>query len=307
LSIHLARALDLYAAPPVVALHHRWESADEPAAVAQARAEVARLSAGLSQKLLATPPAELRRLALAAARAEAAVARWQERVGERPAFDAALDADVAAAVEAVRAARTEQNVAIRERQKLLAIGNGIGLACLGIAGGMVTLAGLGPMDLAVAVAVVSAAGGPLTAGWLATQRCSLAARDVGVARSKWAAALEATGLGTMGELAARRLAVAAWERRCKEAEAAVEAARPHQRAWYRLAGPGVPPTSVNDVLARIDALRAALLRLLGALLAEQVEGQAMDILDEPEAPAAEPTWLDDALARLRGSKLRLWS
>ena len=275
--------------------------------MAEARAEVARLSAGLSQKLLATPPAELRRLALAAARAEAAVARWQERVGERPSFDAALDADVTTAVEAVRAARAEQNLAIRDRQRLLAIGNGIGLGCLAVAGGMVTLAGFGPMDMAVAVAVVSAAGGPMTAGWLATQRCSLAARDVGVARSRWAAALEATGLGTMGELAARRLAVAAWERRCQEAEAAAEAARPHQRAWYRVAGPGVPPTSIADVLARIEALRAALLRLLGLLLAEQVEGSAMEILDEPSPVVEAPSWLDDALARLRGSKLRLWS
>ena len=40
MSIPLARARDLYASPPVVALHHRWESADEPAAVAEARAEI---------------------------------------------------------------------------------------------------------------------------------------------------------------------------------------------------------------------------------------------------------------------------
>ena len=306
MSIHLARALDLYAAPPVVALHHRWESADEPAAVAEARADVARLSAGLSRKLLETPPGELRRLATAAARAEAAVARWQARVGDQPELDAALDTEVLSAVDAVRAARAEQNVAIRERQKLLAIGNGVGLACLGAAGVLITFAGFGPMDLPVAVAVVSAAGGPLTAGWLSTQRCSLAARDVGTARARWAKALEATGLGTMGELAARRVAVTAWERRCREAAAAVEAARPHQRAWYRLAGPGVPPTSVHDVLARIEALRAALLRLLGLLMAARVEASAMQILDET-APASEPTWLDDALARLRGSKLRLWS
>jgi hypothetical protein len=200
-------------------------------------------------------------------------------------------------------------VAFSDRQKMLAVGNGVGLACLGAAAALVELFGFGPMDLPVAVTIVSAAGGPLTAGWLSTQRCSLAARDVGVARARWTAALEATGLGTMGDLAARRVAVAAWERRGAEAKAAEEAARPHQRAWYRLAGPGVPPTTVNDVLGRIDALKAAMLRLFGALLAEQVEGSAMAVLDEGPADAAPeaPSWLDDALSRLRGSKLRLWS
>jgi hypothetical protein len=292
----------------VVALHHRWESADEPAAVVEARADVARLSAGLSRALLSTPPSELRRIATTAARAEAAVARWQARVGERPLLDPEADAEVLAAVDAVRSARTAQNEAIFERQKVLAIGNGAGLFCLGVAGVFVKLAGLGPMDLPVAVATVSAAVGPLTAGWLSTQRRSLAARDVFTARARWSAALETTGVSTMGDLAARRVAVAAWERRCEEAAAAVEAAKVHQRPWYLLAGPGVPPTSVDEVLGRIEELRGALLRLLGALLAEQVEAGAMEILDEP--PTAEPeapSWLDDALARLRGSKLRLWN
>jgi hypothetical protein len=116
-------------------------------------------------------------------------------------------------------------------------------------------------------------------------------------------------MGTMGELSARRVAVAAWERRCREAAAAVEAARPHQRQWYRLAGPGISPLDVDDVLARVEELRAALLRTFGLLLSERVEGSAMAVL----APAAEvaqpesaPTWLDDALSRLRGNKLRLW-
>ena len=299
----------------MLALHHLAESGPEPAsasaepsAVAEARAEVARREAGLSRALLATPPSELRRIAAAAARAEAAVARWQARVGERPALDADADAAVRQAVADVTTARADQNTALFERHKLLALGNVLGLTALGVAGGLVAL-GMPPMELPVAVAVVSAAGGPLTAGWLATQRCSLAARNVGTARGRWAAALEATGMASMGDLAARRVAVVAWERRCREAAAAVEAARPHQRAWYRLAGPGVSPDDVEEILGRIESLRLALLRLLGALLAERVEGSAMAVLApaaELAEPEAAPSWLDEALARLRGTKLRLW-
>ena len=295
----------------MLALHHLWESAEDPAAaaIAELRGEVARLEAGLSRALLSTPASEIRRVAAQAARAEAAVARWQARVGERPALDADADAAVLAAVAEVTAARADQNAALYERHKLLALGNALGLLALGVAGGMIGL-GAAPMDAPVAMAVVSAAGGPLTAGWLATQRCSLAARSVGSARARWAAALEATGMASMGDLAARRVAIAAWERRCREAAAAVEAARPHQRPWYRLAGPGVSPDDVGDVLARVEALRAALLRLFGLLLAERVEGSAMAVLAPPAEvaqPEASPTWLDDALTRLRGTKLRLWS
>lgn len=294
----------------MLALHHSWESDDESSstAVSDARAEVARLEAGLSRALLSTPPSELRRVASAAARAEAAVARWQARVGERPALDPSADAGVVAAVAAVTAARADQNAALYERHKLLAIGNGVGLLALGAAAALVSI-GVAPMELPVAATVMSAAAGPLTAGWLATQRASIAARNVGTARSAWAKALEGTGLASMGELAARRVAIAAWERRCREAAAAVEAARPYQRPWYRLAGPGVSPRDVEDVIARVEALRAALLGLLGALLAERVEGSAMAVLAPPAevaAPEAPPSWLDDALARLRGTKLRLW-
>ncbi|HUP85568.1 MAG TPA: hypothetical protein VM143_07870 [Acidimicrobiales bacterium] len=293
----------------MVALFQRWEPVVEPSSlVVDARAEVARLEAGLSRALLSTPPSEVRRIAAGAARAEAAVARWQARVGERPVLDADADAAVSAAIVAVTAARADQNVALYERHKVLAIGNTVGIFALGLAGGLIGL-GVPPMELPVAVAVVSAAGGPLTAGWLATQRCSIAARDVGTARSRWAAALAATGAGTMGELSARRLAVAAWERRCREAAAAVEAARPHQRPWYRLAGPGVSPRDVDEVLARVEELRGALLRLFGALLAERVEGSALAVLAPPAevaAPESPPSWLDDALSRLRGNKLRLW-
>jgi hypothetical protein len=229
-------------------------------------------------------------------------------VGERPSLDASADAAVVDAVAAVTAARTDQNTAIYERHKLLAIGNALGVLALGAAAGLVGL-GVAPMDPPVALAVMSAAAGPLTAGWLSTQRCSIAARNVGTARSKWAAALEATGMASMGDLAARRVAITAWERRCREAAAAVEAARPHQRPWYRLAGPGVSPADVEEVLARIAELRAALLRLLGALLEERVEGSAMAVLAPPAEvarPEAPPSWLDDALTRIRGSRLRIW-
>ena len=294
----------------MLALHHSWEPDEEPgsSAVADARARVARLEAGLPRALLSTHPTELRRIALAAARAEAAVARWQARVGERPALDPMADAGVVAAVAAVTAARADQNAALYERHKLLAIGNGIGILALGAAAGLISL-GVAPMALPVAATVMSAAAGPLTAGWLATQRCSIAARNVGTARSQWASALEATGLSSMGELSARRVAIAAWERRCREAAAAVEAARPYQRPWYRLAGPGVSPREVEDVIARIEELRAAMLHLLAALLEERVEAGAMAVLApaaEVAAPESSPSSLDDALSRLRGTKLRIW-
>jgi hypothetical protein len=114
----------------------------------------------------------------------------------------------------------------------------------------------------------------------------------------------------MGDLAARRVAQAAWQRRCTEADAAEEAARPQIRAWYRLAGPGIPPTEVDDVIERIEALRQAQLRLVGLLLSELVEQRAMAVLAPPEEladPTASPSWLDAALDRLRnGHRLRLF-
>lgn len=288
----------------MVALHQRWEAADEPTSVYEARREVERLGAGLSRALLATPPDELRAIAERAATAEAAVERWKARVGERPDLDPSADAAVVDAVAEVTAARADQNLALFERHRLLAIGNATGVLAMGAAGGLVAL-GVPPMELPVAIAVVSAAGGPLTAAFLATQRCSLAARRVGAARARWAEALRDAGAETMGALAARRVAVVAWERRTKEADAAGEAARPNQRAWYRLAGPGVPPTDADLVLERIESLRHSQLRLLGALLAERVERSAMSILAPPSEvarPSAPPSWLD----RVRGNKLRLW-
>lgn len=293
----------------MVALQYGDEAEEEPRGVARARLDVARVEAGLSRSLFSTPPDVLRAIAERAARAEAAVARWQARVGDRPALDETRAAAVDAAVDEVRAARAGQDAALRDRHRLLATGNGAGLLGLGVAGGLVLL-GSSPMALPVAVAVAASPIGPTVAGWMATQRCSLAARRVGVARADWAAALDAAGAPTMGALAALRIAVKAWERRAAEAEVAVEAARPHLRAWYRLAGPGVPPGDVDAVLARIEALRQAQLRLLGLLIGEVVERRAMDVLApaaEVTRPASAPTWLEDALERFRrANRPRLW-
>lgn len=293
----------------MVALQYGDEAEEEPRGLARARHDVERLEAGLSRALLSTPPDVLRAIADRAARAEAAVARWQARVGERPSLDEQRAAGVDAAVDEVRAARAGQDVALRERHRLLATGNGAGLLGLGVAGGLVLL-GSSPMALPVAVAVAASPIGPIVASWIATQRCSLAARRVGVARSEWASALEAAGAPTMGALAAQRIAVKAWERRSAEATVAVETARPQQRAWYRLAGPGVPPTDVDEVLTRIEDLRQAQLRLLGLLIEQVVERRAMDVLApaaEVAQPSAAPTWLEDALERFRrANRPRLW-
>lgn len=293
----------------MVALQHRYEVDEEPGSPAEARHEVERLEAGLSRALLAASPEALRAVAERARIAEAAAGRWQARVGERPSLDPAADAAVVAAVEEVRAARAEQNLALHQRHRLLATGNGAGIAGLGVAGALV-LAGSSPMALPVALAVAASPVGPIVAGWIAAQRCSLAARRVGVARQRWTELLEATGAATMGELAALRIAVNAWERRSEEAAVAAERARPHQRAWYRLVGPGTPPTEVDDVIARIEALRQAQLRLLGLLVSSVVERRAMDVLAPPAEvaePASPPSWLEEALDRFRrANRPRLW-
>ncbi|HVF33325.1 MAG TPA: hypothetical protein VM933_09845 [Acidimicrobiales bacterium] len=293
-----------------MALHQRYEADDEPADLASARAEVEWRTAGLSRALLATPPDTLRTIAERARLAEVALGRWQARVGARPALDPVADEAVLAAVGEVQAARAQQNVALHERHRLLATGNGCGLLGLGVAAVQIFAFGSSPMALPVAVAVAASPIGPLVSGWLAAQRCSIAARRLLVARARWSSALDAAGVATMGDLAARRIAAAAWERRSAEAEAAVEAARPHQRAWYRLAGPGVPPTEVDAVLDRVEELRQAQLRLLGRLLAHVVEGRAMSVLapvEEVASPTSPPSWLDEALDRIRkGGRLRLW-
>lgn len=276
--------------------------------MAAARADVERLQTGLPRARLATPPDVLRSVAARAALAQRAAQRWDQRVGPRPEL---ADDAVARVLEAK--GDFVSSTAVREKvldqcSRLLTRGNAIATVALAAAGSF-ALFGRSPMGLAVAVAVAAAPLGPLTAMWLAASRSSTATRDQQAARQRWASALETTGMTSMGAFAARRLAVRAWEQREREAAAAWEGARPHLRAWHRLAGPGVPPEDVESAVAVVEELRAAQLRLLGVLLDEHVSARVMDVL-EPEAeiaePEAAPTWLEEALARFRGGKLRLW-
>ncbi len=294
---------------PVVALHQSFEVPEETPTVAIARNEVEHRQAGLSRALLATPPDVLRSIAARAARAQATADRWQERVGERPALSPdALDA-VVSAKERCEARRAAREQCLDQCAALLTRGSGLALAALAAAGGLV-FAGSSPMGLPVAVAVAAAPIAPVVAAWMSARRASAATRDGHAARQEWAAALEATGLPTMGALAARQLAVAAWERRQREAAAAIEGARPHLRAWQRLAGPGVPPSDVDDLVARLELLRHAQLRLLGALLDDRLGTMALTVLapeSEVAEPDAPPSWLEETLNRLRGGKLRRWS
>lgn len=293
----------------MVALHHSFEVVEDPSDVATARRAVERLEATLSRALLATPPDVLRDIAARAARAEATAARWQQRVGDRPQYSGESAAAAVAAKAAFDQSSRDHDGVVDVCARLLAKGNVAAVVALGAAAGQV-FAGRSPMELAVAVAVVAAPLGPLTAGWMAAARTSVAVRDVRSARQRWCDALEASGVPTMGALAARRLAVAGWERRQAEAVAAVEAARPVLRAWQRLAGPGVSPLDIDDVLARIDQLRSAQLALFGALLDERVGRLAMSVLEpagELAEPESAPGWLADALIRFRSSTLRLWS
>lgn len=293
----------------MVALHHLVEVEEEPADVATARQAVERLEATLPRALLATPPDVLRGIAARAARAQATAERWERRVGERPEFSSE---SASAAVEAkaeFEVAKRNHDLVVDSSTRLMAKGNAAAVTALAIAGGLV-FSGSSPMELAVAVAVAAAPIGPLTTSWLAAARTSVAVRDQRSALQRWCERLEAAGLPTMGALAARRVAVAGWERRQAEAAAAWEAARPVLRAWQRLAGPGVAPDDIDDVLAQIEQLRTAQFALLGALLDERVGRLAMSVL-EPTAEMAEPEsapgWLADALIRFRSSTLRLWN
>lgn len=273
-----------------------------------ARAEVDRLQAALPRALMATPPDVLRSIATRAARARRAAERWEQRVGPRPELADDAEAEVFEAKDRFAESSVAREQVLDECSHLLTRGNALAAVALGAAGSFALL-GRSPMGLAVAVAVAAAPLGPLGALWLAASRCSIATRDQRAARQSWAAALEATGMASMGALAARRLAVRAWERRQREAAAAWEGARPYLRAWQRLAGPGVPPDDVESAIARIEQLRAAQLQLLAILLDECVSARVMNVL-EPEAevaePEAPPTWLQEALNRFRGGKLRLW-
>lgn len=292
----------------MVALYQTYEVPEERSPFATARTEVERLQAGLPRALRATPADVLRSVAARAERARRAAERWEHRIGPRPELAEDAEAEALAAKEGFACSSSAREQVLDDCTRLLARGNALAAVALGGAGGL-GLIGRSPMGLGVAVAVAAAPLAPLTALWLAATRTSIATRDQRAARQRWAAALEGTGLPTMGALAARRVAVVAWERRQREAAAAWEAARPHLRAWQRLAGPGVAPGDIDVVLARIEELRAAQLRLLGMLLDERVAATAMNVLApeaEVAAPEAAPTWLEEAMSRFRGGKLRLW-
>lgn len=292
----------------MVALYQSYEVPEERSPFATARFEVERLQSGLPRALLATPTDVLRSVAGRAERARRAAERWEHRIGPRPELAEGAEAEVFVAKDGFVASSSAREQVLDDCTRLLARGNAVAAAALGGAGALALLGG-SPMGLGVAVAVAAAPLAPLTALWLAATRTSIATRDQRAARQRWAVALEEAGLPTMGALAARRVAVVAWERRQKEAAAAWQAARPHLRAWQRLAGPGVAPGDIDMVLARIEELRAAQLRLLGMLLDERVSARAMSVLApaaEVAAPEAAPTWLEEALSRFRGGKLRLW-
>lgn len=292
----------------MVAVYQSYEVPEQRSPFAAAHAEVERLQAGLPRALLATPTDVLRSVAARAERSRRAAERWEHRVGPRPELAEDAEAEVFAAKDGFAASSSVREQVVDDCTSLLVRGNALAAGALGAAGGLALIGG-SPMGLGVAVAVAAAPLAPLAALWLAATRTSIVTRDQRAARQRWGAALERTGVPTMGALAARRLAVGAWERRQREAAAAWEAARPHLRAWQRLAGPGVAPGDIDIVLARIDALRAAQLHLLGMLLDERVSATAMNVLApeaEVAAPEAAPTWLEEAISRFRGGKLRLW-
>lgn len=283
----------------MVALQHgAYPPAENGSELASARADVERLSAGLSRGLLGSTPARLRALASSAAEAMAAAERRRERVGERPELDGRADAAVSAAVDAYRAACAVHVTVKRERQRLLMVGNGAGLGSFVLAGGMLS-AGASVMSPPIAFFMLGAAVGPLTAGVIGLNRTSLAVRGVGTARSQWAEALDRAGCPTMGSLHARRLAVAGWERRQAEAVAAEAAAKSELRAWQLVAGPGVAPSDAEAVVARVQRLRAAQLRLLRLMIESRMHAPPL-----PPKPVASTGWLGAALDRIRGRETR---
>ncbi|HEX7168883.1 MAG TPA: hypothetical protein VF230_18035 [Acidimicrobiales bacterium] len=326
----------------VVALQHAYDATAVPLDVDAARAEVERLRAGLPDSLLAARPDELRRLARRALETDLAARRRRAKVGEPPAVDEhAVDVAVAAHA-AVRAARAGMTVATAEGMRLLAIGNVWGVAAIGT-GAVLLRSGLEPMSTPVYLAVVGAAAGPLATAALGLSRRSFAAMRVAAATASWAEAVAGAGATTMGELGARRIAARAWQRRRDEADAATAAAREARAAWHRVVGPKRHPRDAPALLARLAALRAAQLDLFRALVAERMRPRAapapaVDVVDidgamrepsrlpvlwakeqplvalapavaasaESDTPPAD-SWLGDALTRLRGRGLRLWT
>lgn len=278
--------------------HHSPEVPGQHAAAAGARREVDRLQGGLSRALLSTSPEVVRVVADRAARAEAVAARRRALVGDRPPLDEAAEAAVVAAEADHRAARRARDEGRWRVHVLVARGNCVGLGALSLASGLY-LSGMHVMAAPIAAAMMVALAGPLVAAALCVRSRRATAAALTSAGVELASALEATGLTTMGALAARRLALAGWQRRCREAEVAEAAAARHRRAWQRLAGPGVPAEQVDAVVDRLAELRAAQLRLLAVLVEQRLRSTG-------PVEREDRSWLDEALERIRGRKLHLW-
>ena len=277
----------------MVALQHLTDFAPPPLDVATARAHVERLRDGLPDTLLALRPEEIRRLARRALDAERAALRRRSKVGDEPALDESAAASAIAAHDAVRAARQGERDALNDSMRWLAIGNVWGLGGLLVAGGLVIRGGFEPMAAPVYSAVVSAAAGPLSTMLLGLTRRSFASMRVSSAVAAWAQSLAAAGFDTMGELHARRLSRAGWERRTAEAAAANAVARDARAAWHRVAGPHHHPRQAPALIAQMVVLRAAQLELLRALVAERMRPRELARPADDSGPDTGPMAIVD--------------
>jgi len=256
----------------MVALQHA-RAPEEPFEASEldaARADVERLAHGLPAVAMAAWPDEVRRASRACALAVAAAERRRALVGERSDLDEDATAAVLDAYRAVDEARTERRAAVAESHLLLALGNA--WAALALAAAAVAVQqGIEPMATPVYSAVVAAAAGPATMFAIGLTRRSFATIKVDTARAAWAAALTASGFATMGQLHARRIAVAAWRRRASEADAADAAVDVARADWHRLVGESFSPIEGPLLAFRLASLRTAQLRLLHLLLASRTE------------------------------------
>ena len=277
----------------MVALQHPSEFAPPPLDVATARAHVERLQEGLPPTLLALRPEEIRRLARTALDAEKAALRRRSKVGPEPEIDDDAAADAVAAHEAVCVARQGEIEALNDSMRWLAIGNVWGLGGLVVAGVLVVRAGFEPMATPVYSAVVSAAAGPMSTVILGLTRRSFASMRVSTAVTAWATALASAGFETMGELYARRISRAGWQRRNAEAAAANAVARDARAAWHRVAGPQCHPREAPALIARMAVLRAAQIELLRSLLAERMRPRKLAARVVDSGPDTEPMAIVD--------------
>ena len=290
----------------MVALRHLFEPTTPRLDVADARAEVERLRAGLPDTLLAKRPDEIRRLAREALDTQRAAERREALVGEPVVVDEettgrAIDAhaELLAAREALRVAR---NAALTR----ITVGNAWGLTGIGAAAAMV-MGGAEPMGQQISIAMLAAGAGPLAAATAGLVLRTRVAADVRRAARSWTEAMAATPFATLGELHARRLSARAWQRRRAEADAARAAAREARAAWHRVAGPAVHPREAPSVLAQVAVLRAAQLDLLASMLAANVDRLTRPpevFVVAPDDGGLQHTGVFDRL-RLRG--LRLWT